>query len=132
MELQPIQDSPGLRRWEGLVERAGGVGVQVVLHQIDALGIGVALLDQVAQALGVVLLGPVLGHRHMPPAGQRLDHHEEVGGPVPLILVVAPLHVPRSQRQRRPYVGMQHDRLLVEADGGVARVVGHRVERQDI
>jgi len=67
------------------------VGVEVVLHDADALGLGVALLDQIAQHLGVVPLGAPLSDADVAPPGERLDQHEEVGGTVPLVLVVATL-----------------------------------------
>lgn len=43
MELQPVQDRAGMRRGKGLIELPGGVGVEVDLHQVDALGLRVAL-----------------------------------------------------------------------------------------
>jgi hypothetical protein len=104
MELQPVQDAAGLLWREGLVERACRVGVEVVLHQADTLGVGIALLDEIAQALGVVLLGAVLRYRHMALARQRLDHDKEVGGAVPLVLVVPALDVAGSEREARTHI----------------------------
>lgn len=46
MELQPVQDGAGLCGREGVVERAGGVGIEVVLDQVDAFGVLVVFLDQ--------------------------------------------------------------------------------------
>jgi hypothetical protein len=68
----------------------------------------------------------------MAPSGEWLNHDEEVGGAMPLILVVPPLDLTGSQRQTRADVGMQLHWFLVEADGGVACVVGLLIEREDI
>jgi len=105
------------------------VGVGVVVHAADALSLRVALLLQIAQAFGVIALDALRRHRHVAPARQGLDNHEEVGGAVPLVLVVPALEVPRSGRQARAHVRVQDDRFLVEADGGVALVEGQGVER---
>jgi hypothetical protein len=82
------------------------VGVEIVLHHTDAFGVRVAFLDQIAQDLGVVALGSVFRHRHMTPTCERLDHDEQVGGAVPLVLIVSPLHLTRSWGQTRTHVRM--------------------------
>jgi hypothetical protein len=120
MELQARQDAASLRRGEGLVERAGGVGVEVVLHHADAFCVWVALLHQIAQHFGVVPLGAMFGDRDMAPTGKRLDQDEEVGRAVPcravpLVLVVPTLDVAGSRRQGGAHIRMQHDRFLVES-----------------
>jgi hypothetical protein len=107
---------------EYLVEGASGVGVEVVLHQVDPLGVCVALFHQIAQALHVVLLGAMLRHRDMTPASQRFHHDEEIGRPVPRVLTVTPLGMPLWPRNgwlALAQLGMQHDGFLVQADRGV-------------
>src|SRR5690242_21470374 len=68
----------------------------------------------------------------MSPAGQRLDEDEKVGRAMPFVFIVAPLDLARRWWQAWTDGGMQHDGLLIEADGRVPCVVGHRVEGQDI
>jgi hypothetical protein len=68
-----------------------------------------------SKTLGMVLLGALLGHRHMPPAGQGLDHGKQVGGAMPVVLVVPPLDVPRDRRQARAHLPTEYDRFLAEA-----------------
>src|SRR5215467_6746047 len=132
MKLESIENIPGLRWRERLVEGADGMGVEVVLYQVDAFGVLVALLDEIAETLGIVMLGAMLRHRHMAPARKGLDHDKEVGGAVPFILIVPPLHVSGRWRQVLPHLGMEHDRFLVEADRRVALVVRHLVEHQHV
>lgn len=86
VELQASQDVTGLLGWEGLVERSCSVGVEVVLHDTDALDIRVALLDQITRHFSVVPLGAALGHCDVTPAGERFDQHEEVGDAAALVL----------------------------------------------
>lgn len=60
------------------------------------------------------------------------DDAEDVGGAAPPILVIAFRHVPRARRMGRPHVGMERDRLFIEADHRLLRVVRPFVESQDI
>ena len=53
VELELGEDVAGLLRRDSLVKCTGGVGVEVVLHDADVVGIWVALLDQIAQHLGI-------------------------------------------------------------------------------
>ena len=46
MKLQPFSDAPGFGWLKCFVERAGLVGVEVVHHQPDNLGIRVCLVHQ--------------------------------------------------------------------------------------
>ena len=55
-ELEAVPQGLGLGRRKGLVESAGAVGVQVVHHQCDSLGAGVALGDVVEKVPQSVLV----------------------------------------------------------------------------
>lgn len=61
----------------------------------------------------------------MAPARERLDCDEEVGGAMPLVFIMAPLDLTGSWRQAGTDIGVQHDGLCVEADGGVALVASY-------
>jgi hypothetical protein len=98
VKLQPLQNRPRPLRREGLIEGGGHMGVQIVDHQAHILGIGVAFLNEVAEAFGEVLAGASLGHRHMPPARERLDHHEQVGRALAHVFIVPPLDGSRLRR----------------------------------
>ena len=54
VELQAAQQAVGLGRREGFVERAGGVGRQVVEHDADQLGLRIVQIDELAHAVGEV------------------------------------------------------------------------------
>src|SRR4051794_38277414 len=75
---------------EGLVERAGGVGGQIVLHDPDARGIGVVYIDELAQPFRVVLRRTLLGHAHLAPRPVRINGHEQVHGATAAVLVAVP------------------------------------------
>src|SRR6478609_8612142 len=72
MDLQPLDDAPGLLRRERLVQRRRLVRVQVVQHQHHPLGLRMNLFDEPAHHLGEVLGRPPLGDLHGPPTQQRL------------------------------------------------------------
>jgi hypothetical protein len=64
------------------------VDVEIVEHEDDLLGVRVVDIDQIPDDVGSVDHGPPFGHLHMPPSGQWLIPQEEVGGAVPLVLIV--------------------------------------------
>ena len=101
MELQPLQDAMRLGGRESLVERAGRVGGQVVLHHPDAPGIGVVHVDEFAQSLSVVPRRALLGHRYLAPRPVRVDGH--VHRAVATILVLR--HVSLGRLQLGAYLG---------------------------
>ena len=61
VELEATQNSPGFGGRECLVEGAGRVGQQVVLHDPDARGTGIMDIDEFRHAVGVVFCRPPLG-----------------------------------------------------------------------
>ena len=67
VELQAPQDAASFGGREGLVEGAGRMDRQVVLHDADALGIGIMDIDEFAHALGVIFGGAPLGDLDLAP-----------------------------------------------------------------
>jgi hypothetical protein len=68
VELQASQNSLGFGGRECLIESAGRVGRQVVLHNPDVLGIGIMDIGEFARALGVVFCRPPLGDLDLAPS----------------------------------------------------------------
>ena len=68
----------------------------------------------------------------MPPARQRLTSHEQVPGPVALVLVIKPFPPSCLGRDGRPLLGHQLPGGLVETDYGPLGVIGFRVEVQHV
>src|SRR5258705_2806442 len=78
VELDAAQNSSGFGRRECLVEGAGRVGRQVVLHDPDAGGIGIMNIDEFAHALGVVFCRAPLGYLDLAPGPVHVDADEEI------------------------------------------------------
>src|SRR5262245_5776543 len=127
VELDLVQQPPGLRRRERLIEAGPVVRVEVVLHQPDLLGPGVVGLDQLPHALGIVPPRTPLGDTDVPPAPQRLTHQELVADPFTLVLVIHSRRPARPRRAGRPDLAEQLLAGLVEADHRIPRVVGPHV-----
>ena len=71
VELDLAGDGARLLGWERLVQRGRLVGVEVVEHHTDALGLGVRL-DNVAHAMGKLDLGAPLHDQYLAPAALGL------------------------------------------------------------
>src|SRR5688572_5187098 len=132
MQLQLLRQPPGLLRRKGFIQRAQGVGVQVVLHQDDPFGRRVVNVHQVLDDLRPVHPSAPLAHRGAAPTPQGFVAQEHVAHPVPLILVVLPCRTAWRRRLWRPGVGQQLGVDLVQADLREARVVGPLVDRKHI
>ena len=61
MPFESLYQTPGLGGGKGLVERRGGVGVEVVLDQGDRLGSREVDIGQVSQGVGVIDGGAAIG-----------------------------------------------------------------------
>jgi hypothetical protein len=53
----------------------------------------------------------------------EFDHHEEIACATPFVLVIHTLRPTRRHRNRRLHIRVQHDRLLIQADGGIPWIV---------
>ncbi len=79
--------------------------VQIVLDQNDGLGGRKVDIGQVFQDVSVVHGGVAIRDFDMAPAFERREQHEEVGGPIALVLVIATGRAPRYHRDWRPRLG---------------------------
>src|SRR5665811_1494276 len=68
----------------------------------------------------------------MPPAFQRREQHEQIGGPVALILIVMPRGSSRLRSDRHACLSDQLFRCLVQAHDGVFWIVGPMVHLQNL
>src|SRR5215210_992197 len=127
-ELHLPGQPAGLLGGEGRVEGGGRVGGEVVAYQPDLLGVRVGLLRQAAHRLGELPTAPPLAHLRLPPARERLEDHQHVGGAAPLVLVVAALGQACRHGQRLADLGQQLAGALVEADHREERIVRLLVE----
>src|SRR5262249_14761007 len=127
MPLDLVQQPTGNVRPERLVQTRSVVRVQVVLHQPDFLGAWVKHVHQLAHALRIVSPRAALAHLDVPPAAERLAHHQLVTDALAFVLVVLLGRAAGQRRQRRPDLAEQLLARLVEADDRVRRVVRQQV-----
>src|SRR6516164_8697166 len=127
VELDLVQQPPGLRRRERLIQAGPVVGVQVVLHQADLLRPGVMHVHQIPDTAGVVPPRAAFAHPDMPPTPQRLTHQQLVADALALVLVVHPGRATRSGPLGRSHLAEELLAGLVEAHHRVHRVVGQQV-----
>ena len=76
--------------------------IEIVLDQNDGPGVGEMDIGQVFQDVSVVHGGMAFGDFDVAPALERREHHEEVGGAVALVLVIATGRTSRFHRDRHP------------------------------
>src|SRR3954454_11114629 len=122
VELQPSQEAVSLLRRKGFVQRASGVGREIVLHHPDPVGFGVVDVHEVAQAAGIILCRALAGDRHLAPGAMHVEADEQIDGAVALVLVIIARRLSRSGRDRLADLADQLQWALVEADHRPPRI----------
>src|SRR5271169_485759 len=97
-----------------------GVSAQVVHDQMDGIGLLIASRD-IQQVIGKLGRAASRSHLGEVPSRLGLDPAKYVGGSATLVFIVPPGSSSRLHRDRGTSVGMQHDRLLVDAPPVPAR-----------
>ena len=130
MELQPSQEAVGLLRRKGPVQRAGGVGGEIVLHHPDQVCRGIVDVHEVAHAVRIVLRRALVGDRHLAPGVMHIETNEQVDGAVALVLVIVARRPARGSEDWLADLADQLGRALVEADHRPLRIrrLGIKVE----
>ncbi|KRR19207.1 hypothetical protein CQ13_34150 [Bradyrhizobium retamae] len=91
VEFEATQDATGLGGRKCLIQRAGGVDRQIVLHDTDTGGIGIMDVDEFTHAVGVVHGGAAVCYLDVAPAAMRIEGDEEIDGAVAAVLIIVAL-----------------------------------------
>jgi hypothetical protein len=82
VELQVCEDA-ARRHWrEGLIEPAGGVGVEIVLRVTDRPGSGVRHVDELLQTPHILAIGEAFGHVDVAPAPKGSTFMNRLAAPL--------------------------------------------------
>src|SRR5260221_2071642 len=104
----------------------------MVLDQYDGLGVGEVAIGQFFQDVSLVHGGMAIGDFDVAPAFERCKHHEDVGGAVALVLVMAAGRASPLHRDRQTRLGKELLGGLVQAHQRVIGIAWPRVDRQHI
>jgi hypothetical protein len=112
VKLQAPQDAASFGGREGLVDVAGRVDRQIILHDADALGIRIVDIDEFVHALGVIFGGAPLGDLDLDvaPGPVNLDADEEINSAVAAILAIVAFELARLGRDGLAYLADKLDR----------------------
>src|SRR5450631_2348587 len=108
------------------------VDVEIILDQDNGPGVGEVDIGQVFQDVSVVHGGMAIGDFDMAPAFERRKHHEEVGGAVALVFVIATGRASRLHRDRQARFGKELLGGLVQAHQRAMGIPWPRVDGQHI
>lgn len=97
---------------EGFVERCRGVGVEIVHHQHDLLGLGTMHIDQLLYVTGEVDADASLTDHDVSPAAERLGEQKGVAHAAPYVLVVLTRRLAGRHRIGRRNVSQKSWRLV--------------------
>src|SRR5579871_149878 len=123
MELNPSQDTSSFSRRKSFIESGRSMGVEIILDQTNAGGLGIGTIDQPTDTLGIIELGAPIGHFHMTPSSSGFDQEKEIGRSQTLIFIIHPFCLSRGCRQRRSNISMRSYQLLIQTDRRIAGIV---------
>jgi len=138
VDLETVGEALGLRGRERLVERGGGVGIELVHDQDELVRLPVATVHQVPHEMRPVLAPAPVGDCHLAPTAERLEGHEQVGRAVAHVFAVVAFGPPgtvivcRARRQRGAQLADQLLAALVQADHRPLRVMPAVVDLQHV
>src|SRR5680860_29678 len=132
MDLEAAPQAPGVGGWEGGVQGARGVGIEIVEDQDDPLRLGKGLIGEVAQGMGKVRAPMVVGDGHLPPAKVGSHGQEEIGAAVPGVLGVLLDGASRTERRGGPRLSPQLLARLVETDQRARRIGGTGIDVEHV
>jgi hypothetical protein len=115
VELQTRGQLPRLRGWKGLRERPYPLGIEVITDQPETVRLRILGLQEVLDLRGPVHGRSVLSDPARAPPTQRLCKDKDMGGAVPLVLLVRALRLPRFRRQRLSHLFHQRHGLFIHA-----------------
>src|SRR5208282_4181428 len=98
--FESLDQPPGFGGRKGLVEGRLAVDAEIVLDQNDDLGGGKVDIGQIFQDVSIINGVWRSVTLTKAPAFERREQHEEVGGPIALVLVVATGRAPGCGRRR--------------------------------
>src|SRR5215218_9853892 len=132
VDLQTRDEPSGLLWREGLIEGANPMGIEIITDQTDTFSLRITGIQELLHCRGPVNGRLVLSDLDGTPTRQRLCEHEDVGDPVPLVLIVVALGFPRFRWQRLPDFLNQLHGLFIHAYHWDLRIVRPMVDLQDI
>src|SRR5450432_935681 len=126
VELEPLEQAMSFWRGEGVVERSGGVGREVVHHHPDDWSVGIIDVDQFAHAVGEVLVGAAVGDLDLAPGLMGVEEDEQIDRAVAAIFAIVALKLPWFGGDRFAHLADELGWALVKADDrsvGIGRFI---------
>src|SRR5512132_213859 len=132
VDLQTRGEPSGLLWRECLIERANPMRIEVITDQTDTFSLWITGVQQLLHLSGPVNSRLMLSDTDSTQTTQRLCEHEDIGGAVPLVLVVVSLGFPLFRWQRLPDFLNQLHGLFIHAHQRDLRIVRPMINLQDI
>src|SRR5258708_23357183 len=95
VKAQARENASGLSRLKSLIQRSGGVRIEIVQDQMNTAPIGIYGFDQPLHGVGQILGSTLLGRVDWSPGDQRLKKNEKIAPAVTLILEILLCHASR-------------------------------------
>lgn len=132
MQFQLFQQTPGLSRREYLIEGGWSMGIQVIHHQHNLLGVRIVDIDHLPDEAGPIHFRPLGRDLRIALARQRFTGQKDVADAMPLILVILPLRMTWFHGERESLLTQELFADLIHAHLWKARIIRADIDRQHI
>src|SRR5215217_402451 len=116
VKFQLPRDPACFCRGKGLIQRGGGVGIEVIHDQSNYVRLWKMHVDQLLHLHGEVMLRAACCDVDVPPPTQRLDEEEEICRAFAAILIIVSSGLSRPGRQGVPCLTDQLHRTFLKTD----------------
>src|SRR5258708_11409985 len=124
MKTQTTSDAVSLGFAKRFDQRVIGMGVEIIQHDINAIGIRVEGINQITHSIGEIPFGALAGDEGMAFTGFRFSKHTQIAGAGAFICGAFPTGMTRTYWDRCASWREQLAALLVETDHGTLWVIG--------
>src|SRR5271157_588043 len=117
---------------EDFIEGPSTVGIEIVLHQTDALDMWIPRLNQVSHKESVFFFGATPEDTHHAPATERFDGHHHTTGAVASIFIVLFQWRPWTHGERDHHIADELTWAFIKANLRKVRIIGLFIEIEEI
>jgi len=88
VKLKFLSKLKGLICWQHLIERAGGMGIEIILHQTDILHMRIMSVDQIFHKVSIVDSGSSFSNFHIAEAPMGFKSKQDTTGAILFIFII--------------------------------------------
>ena len=129
--IKGLAITPPIIGRERFIQRSHLVGIQIVEHDTNHLGVGITLGDM-PHAVSEIDLGATLHYQDLAPSPLRLADHHQITDAISAVFSVLACRHARSGRDEFAHFTNQLLRAFVITDNGMRRIIRRFIQLENV